>query len=160
MISLQKERRILELLGGRSERAIANQVGVSRDTVRAVRVNHVTRDATRATLARQEFSRTGKRTKLNGKYARQCPGCLAKITTLPCVYCGTLESHEKPNASWVHDLKMERLLGSVGKEFVRIARDIINLDEMRVIHHSLFASLVRQSRDALKLLPEKEDGNE
>lgn len=90
--------------------------------------------------------------KLKKKGTAICPTCKAKVTTLPCVICRTkeLDVISIRNNDW---LKLDRLLGTEGEKFVRIVKDIINIDKMRAIHHPLFASLVKQSRDALKVLP-------
>ena len=57
--------------------------------------------------------------------------------------------------AWTHDMKLDILLGREGRRFVCVVKDIINIDSMRAIHHPLFASLVKQARDTLKLLPKE-----
>jgi hypothetical protein len=151
MIPLQKEKEILSLLesGGLSARKIALRVGVARETVRAVRDNQTSRAASRAVAAHQKMILKPIK-KL--REPKRCPICRAKVNILPCVYCSTLSSGGTLEARG-HELKLDQKLGEVGRRFVYIVRDIINLDDMRVIHHPLFASLVKQSYDAMALLP-------
>lgn len=134
MIPLRKEKRILTLLniGGISARKIALRVGVARETVKAVRDNRKSRALSRAAETRK------------------------------LAVSSSVEFKKKWKDGWEHKLKLERLLGQEGERFVYIVRDIINLDSMRVIHHPLFASLVKQSREAMKLLPisQERDYNE
>lgn len=156
MISLQKEERILTLLdtGRGSVRQIALSTGVSRSTVSAIRDNRVSRAAIRAVFARRKFTATGERTIFH-KIAQKCLICKTRVTTLPCVFCNVGSVDSEKYAACNYELKLDRLLGKEGKRFVCVAEGILDLDSMRVIHHPLFASLVKQARDALKLLPKE-----
>ena len=144
MIPEQKEKRILTLLSRNiSTRKIAFNVGVSRETVRAVKNNHKDRAVIRASNRCKLLSLPFKKIKKKG--ITICPTCKARITILPCVFCHSVD--------WIGKLTLERLICQEGKRFIYIVKDLIRLDDMRVIHHPLFTDLIRQAREAVALLP-------
>jgi len=146
VIPEEKEHEILRLLAQETPlQAIAHRTGVSYNTIHRIAT---------ATEGRWRRKRNGNQEWIRN--GRRCPGCGAKVTRWPCLFCNPVIGITDENKN-AHEIERKRTECQPAVEFQQIAEDIIALDNLGLIDNVLLSSLADRARESVGRLREKRD---